>query len=63
MMGQQDSQKDLFTYNIDLDRRVRGDNPLRQVAAAIDFSFVRAEVAHTYGHNGNCPLILWSSLK
>jgi transposase len=53
MMGQQDSQKDLFTYNVDLDRRVRDDNPLRQVARAIDFSFVRAEVAHTYGHNGN----------
>jgi transposase len=53
MMGQQDSQKDLFTYNVDLDRRVRADNPLRQIAGAIDFSFVRTEVAHTYGHNGN----------
>jgi transposase len=53
MMGQQDNQKDLFAYNVDLDRRVRPSNPLRQVAAAIDFSFVRHEVAHAYGHNGN----------
>ena len=53
MMGQQDNQKDLFAYNVDLDRRVRASNPLRQVAAAIDFSFVRYEVAHSYGHNGN----------
>lgn len=52
-MGQQDNQKDLFAYNVDLDRRVRASNPLRQVAAAIDFSFVRYEVAHSYGHNGN----------
>lgn len=52
-MGQQKQQKELFSYQIDLDRRVRADNPLRQVAAAIDFSFVRAEVQSTYGHNGN----------
>lgn len=53
MMGQQTNQKDLFTYNIDLDRRVRPDNPLRRIAAAVDFAFVRQEVAHTYGYNGN----------
>jgi transposase len=53
MMGQQQQQKELFSYQIDLDRRVRADNPLRQVAAAIDFSFARAEVESTYGYNGN----------
>ena len=53
MMGLQNQQKELFGYNIDLDRRVRADNPLRKVAAVIDFSFARAEVQHTYGHNGN----------
>lgn len=53
MMGQQDRQKELFSYNIDLDRRVRADNPLRQVARVIDFTFARQEVAHTYGANGN----------
>jgi len=52
-MGQQDNQKALFSYNVDLDRRVRPDNPLRQIAQAIDFSFVRREVAHTYGSKGN----------
>jgi len=53
MMGQQQQQKELFSYQIDLDRRVRADNPLRQVATAIDFSFARAEVEATYGYNGN----------
>jgi transposase len=53
MMGQQNQQKDLFGYNIDLDRRVRAENPLRKVAAAVDFSFARAEVEHTYGQKGN----------
>lgn len=53
MMGQQDLQKELFSYNVDLDKRVRADNPLRQVAGLIDFTFARQEVAHTYGANGN----------
>lgn len=53
MMGQQPQQKELFSYQIDLDRRIRADNPLRQVAGAIDFSFVRTEVKSTYGYNGN----------
>src|SRR5215469_282745 len=53
MMGQQDQQKALFSYNIDLDRRVRADNPLRRVAALIDFTFARQRVAHAYGSNGN----------
>ena len=52
-MGLQNQQKDLFGYNIDLDQRVRADNPLRRVAAVIDFSFARAQVQHTYGHKGN----------
>jgi len=53
MMGQQQRQKELFSYQIDLDKRVRADNPLRQVARVIDFSFARAEVQATYGSNGN----------
>jgi len=52
-MGLQNQQKELFGYNIDLDRRVRPENPLRKIAAAIDFSFARAEVGRTYGQNGN----------
>lgn len=53
MMGQHEGQKDLFSYGVDLDRRVRADHPLRRVQAMIDFTFARAAVAHTYGDNGN----------
>jgi transposase len=56
MMGMQRQQKDLFSYQIDLDRRVRADHPLRRIAGAIDFTFARAEVAHTYGQNGNVSI-------
>ena len=56
MMGLQNQQKDLFGYNIDLDRRVRAENPLRKIAVAVDFSFARAEVQHTYGNNGNVSI-------
>ena len=52
MMGQQSGQKEMFSYQVDLDRRVRPDHPLRAVRASIDFSFVRDEVAHCYGYNG-----------
>ena len=32
---------------------MRSNHPLRKVKAAIDFGFVREEVAHCYGKNGN----------
>jgi transposase len=53
MMGTHMAQKELFTYGVDLDRRVHADHPLRRVAAMVDFTFARAAVAHTYGGNGN----------
>ena len=53
MMGQQKSERELFSYAVNLEKRVRSDHPLRRVAAAIDFRFVREEVAHCYGSNGN----------
>ena len=53
MMGSQQPQKELFSYQIDLDRRVRSDHPLRRIREVIDFGFVRAEVAACYGANGN----------
>lgn len=53
MMGQQKQQKELFSYNVDLDRRVRADHPLRKIAATVDFSFARSEVEHVYGRNGH----------
>lgn len=52
-MGHQQPQKELFSYQVDLDKRVRSDHPLRRVAAAIDFTFARAEVKASYGYNGN----------
>lgn len=52
-MGEHTQQKELFSYQVDLDRRVRAEHPLRAVRAAVDFSFVRQEVAHFYGVNGN----------
>ncbi|MCX6993805.1 MAG: transposase [Kiritimatiellaeota bacterium] len=53
MMGIRQAQKDLFSYNIDLDKRIRKGNPLRAIAERIDFTFVRQEVAEQYGYNGN----------
>ena len=53
MMGTNQPQKDLFSYQIDLDKRVRSDHPLRQIAGTVDFTFVRAAVAGSYGYNGN----------
>jgi transposase len=53
MMGTQDNQATLFSYRINLDKRVRPDHPLRRIQQAVDFSFVRAEVAALYGTNGN----------
>ena len=53
MMGTQKSEAQLFNYAVNLEKRVRTNHPLRQVKAAIDFSFVREEVAHYYGRNGN----------
>ncbi len=53
MMGEQKSEPQLFNYAVNLEKRVRANHPLRQVKATIDFGFVREEVAHCYGRNGN----------
>jgi transposase len=54
MMGEeQKSEPELFNYAVNLEKRVRANHPLRQVKGAIDFSFVREEVAHCYGKKGN----------
>lgn len=53
MMGKHTPQKELFSYGVDLDRRVRAEHPLRRVHALVDFTFAREAVAHTYGRNGN----------
>src|SRR5207247_9839438 len=53
MMGEQKSEPQLFNYAVNLEKRVRANHPLRQVKGAFDVSFVREEVAHCYGRNGN----------
>jgi len=53
MMGVHQPQVELFSYKVNLDKRVRADHPLRRVAAEIDFTFIRAEVAPSYGSNGH----------
>jgi len=61
MMGVHQTQSDLFHYQVNLDKRIRADHPLRAVVQAVDFTFVRVEVARFYGSNGNVsvdPVIL-----
>src|SRR5579862_456089 len=53
MMGLHQSQNDLFTYSVQLDKRVRPEHPLRQINSLVDFSFVRVETARFYGSNGH----------
>jgi len=42
----------LFYAGLNLEERVPADHPLRRVARAIDFGFVREQVAGCYGYNG-----------
>ncbi len=58
MMGTQPSvrQPELFSYHIDLERRLRPDHLLRQVAATLDLSFVIPTVRHCYGLSGHKSL-------
>jgi len=54
MMGPiQSSEPKLFHYGVNLEKRVRANNPLRRIQELIDFSFVRAEVAERYGRDGH----------
>jgi IS5 family transposase len=54
MMGRrQQATPKLFYSHFDLNERVRADNPLRAIRAAIDFDFVRPMVRPLYGVRGN----------
>jgi IS5 family transposase len=54
MMGRpQKAAAKLFYTSFNLDQRVRADNPLRAIRAAIDFDFVRPLVRPFYGTVGN----------
>ena len=61
MMGTHQPQNELFNYQVNLDKRVRADHPLRRINAILDLSFVRPAVEHCYGKNGHVgtdPVIL-----
>jgi transposase len=58
MMGTQprNSQAALFSYGVDLERRIPAEHLLRRVAAVLDLSFVIPTVRHCYGRSGNVSL-------
>ncbi len=63
MMGYQPPPDDpLFSYNVQLETRVRKDHILRRIKQAVDFSFIYDKVSSTYGTSGNVsvppPVIL-----
>src|SRR4029453_278674 len=49
----QQSEPKLFHYGINLEKRIRGSNPLRGIKRVVDFSFVRPRVAEFYGTDGH----------
>src|SRR6201987_1485955 len=53
MMGERDAQKPLWNYQVNLDKRVRSDHPLRRINETLELDFVRREVARFYGTKGN----------
>ena len=54
MMGPQKRREPkLFYVGVNLDERVPGDHPLRRIAEAIDFTWVRPAVRGRYGRRGN----------
>lgn len=61
MMGTHQPENELFSYQVNLERRVRADHPLRKIDQILDLSFVRPAVARFYGNNGHVgvdPVIL-----
>ena len=54
MMGYHPPPNDpFFSYNVQLETRVRKDHPLRKIKDLVDFDFIYKEVEKTYGKNGN----------
>src|ERR1700738_4853476 len=53
MMGERDPQKQLWSYQVNLDQRVRSDHPLRRINETLELDFVRREGAKFYGTKGN----------
>ena len=74
MMGEGDRQAAMWSYRVNLDKRVRSDHPLRRINEVLDLSFVRGQVAHMYGRRGNKSvppeiilrmmlLLFWTTLR
>lgn len=60
-MGTHQPEDQLFNYQVNLEKRVRADHPLRRIAKVLDLSFVRPAVQQFYGNNGHVgtdPVIL-----
>jgi transposase len=54
MMGPKQRRKSkLFHYGLNLEARVRGNNPLRRIEELVDFEFVRKGVEGFYGRDGH----------
>lgn len=53
MISEGESQAPMWSYQVNLDKRVRDDHPLRRINRVLDLGFVRSQVAHTYGRKGN----------
>src|SRR5215831_6960167 len=54
MMGpKQQSEPKLFHYGVNLEKRVRGNNPLRAIKRTVNFRFVRQRVMKFYGRDGH----------
>jgi transposase len=53
MLGDTNREAPLWSYRVNLEKRVRPDHPLRRIKARLDLDFVRSQVAHTYGRRGN----------
>ena len=57
MMGKRQRREEkLFYVNVNIEERIPDNHPLRQIAQAVDFSFIRREVADLYGINGHQSL-------
>lgn len=60
-MGTHQPQDELFNYQVNLEKRVRADHPLRRIQKVLDLSFVPSVVRQFYGNNGHVgtdPVIL-----
>ncbi len=56
MMGEPVGRQDRLFYEFDLEDMVPGDHLLRRIAAVLELSWLRAELAPYYSHTG-CPSV------